>query len=125
MVRGPTPPGTGVSAPATSATAGCTSPTTTDPRRAKSAWRVDPSGNAQWAANGVPIVAGNRDGSVDALADGVLGTLIDPDDRTALSHALVAAIHRGRSRSQIGGVERFAFPNFATHVDDLVRTHLH
>src|SRR5262245_51632571 len=33
IVRGPTPPGTGVRAPATSATSGCTSPTTTDPRR--------------------------------------------------------------------------------------------
>ena len=32
IVSGPTPPGTGVSAPATSATSGCTSPTTTAPR---------------------------------------------------------------------------------------------
>ena len=31
MVNGPTPPGTGVRAPATSATSGCTSPTSTDP----------------------------------------------------------------------------------------------
>src|ERR1700722_15483171 len=31
MVSGPTPPGTGVSAPATSATSGCTSPINVDP----------------------------------------------------------------------------------------------
>src|SRR5439155_25211600 len=42
-VSGPTPPGTGVSAPASSATAGCTSPTTTEPRRSKSWSRFDPS----------------------------------------------------------------------------------
>ena len=32
IVSGPTPPGTGVSAPATAATSGCTSPTSTEPR---------------------------------------------------------------------------------------------
>ena len=31
------------------------------------------------AATGLPVVAGNRDGSVDALANGALGTLIDPE----------------------------------------------
>ena len=32
IVSGPTPPGTGVSAPAVAATSGCTSPTSTEPR---------------------------------------------------------------------------------------------
>ena len=45
IVSGPTPPGTGVSAPATSATPGCTSPTTMDPRRSKSASRGEPGSN--------------------------------------------------------------------------------
>src|SRR5215475_2459084 len=35
IVSGPTPPGTGESAPATSATFGCTSPTTSEPRFSK------------------------------------------------------------------------------------------
>ena len=44
-VSGPTPPGTGVSAPATSATSGWTSPTISDPCFAKTASRGDPAGN--------------------------------------------------------------------------------
>ena len=42
IVIGPTPPGTGVSAPATSATSGCTSPTTSEPRFSKVARRGEP-----------------------------------------------------------------------------------
>src|ERR1700677_519469 len=37
IVRGPTPPGTGVNAPAVRTTSGCTSPTSTDPLAAKDA----------------------------------------------------------------------------------------
>jgi phosphatidylinositol alpha-1,6-mannosyltransferase len=44
------------------------------------------------AACGLRVVAGNRDGSVDALGEGALGTLIDPDDGEALVAALLAAL---------------------------------
>lgn len=37
---------------------------------------------------GIPVIAGNKDGSVDALANGAFGLLIDPDDRTALTVAI-------------------------------------
>lgn len=37
---------------------------------------------------GVPVIAGNADGSVDALVNGQLGVLIDPDDDTAILDAL-------------------------------------
>ena len=47
IVSGPTPPGTGVSAPATSATAGCTSPTTSAPRRSNASRRFEPGGNSR------------------------------------------------------------------------------
>jgi glycosyltransferase involved in cell wall biosynthesis len=33
------------------------------------------------AATGLPIVGGNRDGSVDALAEGRIGRLVDPSSR--------------------------------------------
>jgi glycosyltransferase involved in cell wall biosynthesis len=39
---------------------------------------------------GTPVVAGNRDGSVDALADGALGVLIEPES----VDAIVAGIKR-------------------------------
>ena len=40
------------------------------------------------AALGIPVIAGNRDGSVDALADGAIGTLIDPRDHAQLAAAI-------------------------------------
>src|SRR5215203_1246043 len=43
IVSGPTPPGTGVSAPATSTTDGCTSPTTSDPRLSNAASLGEPA----------------------------------------------------------------------------------
>lgn len=39
-------------------------------------------------ACGVPVIAGNRDGSVDALLDGRLGLLVDPGDTGQLATAV-------------------------------------
>ena len=39
-------------------------------------------------ACGKPVIAGNQDGSVDALDDGRLGLLVDPQDVTALTRAV-------------------------------------
>ncbi len=47
MVSGPTPPGTGVSAPATSSTSGWTSPRTSEPRRSNAARRFEPAANSR------------------------------------------------------------------------------
>ena len=46
MVSGPTPPGTGVRAPATAATSGCTSPTTVAPRRSSTSRRGESGPNS-------------------------------------------------------------------------------
>lgn len=64
-------------------------------------------------ACGCPVVAGNRDGSVDALADGELGKLVDPFDSAALLEALEATLREGRSHEEpIRGVERFDVAEF-------------
>ena len=39
-------------------------------------------------ACGTPVIAGNRDGSVDAVLDGRLGRTVDPYDPVALEHAI-------------------------------------
>lgn len=70
------------------------------------------------AATGLPIVAANRDGSTDALADGKLGTLIDPDAPQALAEAIIAGLDRDRPEPECPS--RFAFPQFAAQVDHLV-----
>lgn len=43
-------------------------------------------------ACGLPVIAGNKDGSTEALQFGKLGTLIDPDDAHALEAAIVHTI---------------------------------
>jgi glycosyltransferase involved in cell wall biosynthesis len=43
-------------------------------------------------ATGVRVIAGSQDGSRDALCDGALGTLVDPEDCEELAHAILAAL---------------------------------
>ena len=38
---------------------------------------------------GLPVIAGNKDGSVDALCNGKLGILVDPTDTTAIENAII------------------------------------
>lgn len=73
------------------------------------------------AACGLPVIAGNRDGSTDALADGRTGRLIDPHDRNQLRDAIIDALE-GRIQTDPAAVERFAFANFSRHVNDLVES---
>jgi phosphatidyl-myo-inositol dimannoside synthase len=73
------------------------------------------------AALGLPVIGGNRDGSVDALADGVIGKPVDPGDCDALVAALAKAL-KGIQRGSPDSVHRFAFESFARHVDDLARS---
>ncbi len=74
------------------------------------------------AASGLPVIGGNRDGSVDALADGRIGRLIDPNARTEIEAAVVDALTGRHPRPAAGaeGPQRFAFARFAAHVDALV-----
>ena len=71
------------------------------------------------AACGLPLVAGNADGSVDALADGALGALVDPHDVAAIAAAVIAALARPEAPDR-EALARFAFPAFSAHVDSLV-----
>jgi phosphatidyl-myo-inositol dimannoside synthase len=74
------------------------------------------------AASGLRVIAGNADGSADALADGAIGTLIDPTDTAALVRAVTAAL--SGSGLQPPDVARFRFENFSQHVRELTRQHL-
>jgi phosphatidylinositol alpha-1,6-mannosyltransferase len=73
------------------------------------------------AACGLPVVAGNRDGSIDALADGAIGTTVDPDQEADLAAAVSAALDGAVPGDQTD-VSRFAMQNFAGYIDDLVRS---
>jgi phosphatidyl-myo-inositol dimannoside synthase len=37
---------------------------------------------------GLPVIAGNKDGSADALCNGKLGVLVDPDNQAEITHAI-------------------------------------
>ena len=72
-------------------------------------------------ACGCPVVAGNRDGSVDALAHGELGRLVDPHSSEELLRALVDTLGEPRRYDRpIPGLERFSIPCFRDRVDALV-----
>lgn len=73
------------------------------------------------AASGLAVIGGDRDGSLDALADGAIGRAIDPDDPIALGDALVTALKTGEAADP-AALRRFAFDHFARHVDALVRS---
>jgi len=45
-------------------------------------------------ASGTPVVAGNEDGSVEALQHGKLGTLVDPSDPRQLKNSIDRILHQ-------------------------------
>ena len=57
-------------------------------------------------ACGKPVLAGNKDGSVDALRNGELGVLVDPDNLQELSAAIVAVLAEVERRKAKGGSEK-------------------
>jgi len=74
------------------------------------------------AATGLTLVGGNRDGSIDALADGAIGLAIDPGDPQELVRAIRQALAAGAPDPAL--VRRYRFDNFAGLVGDLVKTRL-
>jgi len=77
------------------------------------------------AVHGLPVVAGNVGGSLDAVADGETGLLVDPADPVAVGDA-VADLLVDRDRAQALGragaarAEGFAWPLIARRVEDLL-----
>jgi len=52
-------------------------------------------------ACGKPVLAGNKDGSRDAIADGELGILLDPDDTDAIANEMIGVLRRQHSHPNI------------------------
>ncbi|MDF1722313.1 MAG: glycosyltransferase family 4 protein [Minwuia sp.] len=69
-------------------------------------------------ASGVPVVASSTDGSRDAVRDGALGQMVDPDD----PHALLDAVAKGLAapRGVPDGLDYFAFGRFVERVGSIV-----
>jgi glycosyltransferase involved in cell wall biosynthesis len=70
-------------------------------------------------ACGVPVVASTLDGSREAVRDGELGLMVDPDDADALSDALLTALRQPKVIPP--GLDYFSFPRFAERLEEIVR----
>ena len=66
---------------------------------------------------GLPIIAGSKDGSVDALMSGQLGSLIDPDNLDEIKNAIINSNLR-QSKSEVSKLveENFGFPIFKSNI---------
>ena len=95
--------------------------------------RVEPNGGGEGfgivyleaATRGVPVVAGNVAGALDAVRDGETGLLVDPTDHVAVADALTRLLSRADDAAALGGagVEhavQFAWPTIARRVEDVV-----
>jgi glycosyltransferase involved in cell wall biosynthesis len=79
-------------------------------------------------ACGKPVLAGNKDGSRDALGDGELGLLVDPDNTVKIAAEIIRVLRREHSRPNIFNpellrqrvVELFGFEAFKHAVADLL-----
>jgi len=69
-------------------------------------------------ATGIPVIGGNKDGSLDPLADGVLGTAVDPEDDKELASAICTAL--GTAPANVDRASRFKVQAFTEHLQALV-----
>ncbi len=71
-------------------------------------------------ACGVPVVGSILDGSREALRDGALGALVDPNDARAIQDAIMDALRRPRHVDE--GLGYFSFANFEKRVHRILDT---
>ena len=64
------------------------------------------------AACGCPVIAGNQDGSTDALLNGELGLLINPESTKELTEAIRETLAKGRSKIQALALQQKCVSNF-------------
>jgi len=83
-------------------------------------------------ACGKPVLAGNRDGSRDALADGELGLLVDPENTVEIAAQIASVLRREHTHPILFNpkllrqrvIELFGFETFKRAVADLLRPFL-
>jgi phosphatidylinositol alpha-1,6-mannosyltransferase len=71
-------------------------------------------------ATGIHVIAGRQDGSRDALCDGALGTLVEPENCDALASAIAVALQK--PTRTIDCANKFETRLFAQHVHSLCRS---
>jgi phosphatidyl-myo-inositol dimannoside synthase len=80
-------------------------------------------------ACGKPVLGGNQDGAIDALYQGELGALVDPDDVDAIAQTLVQILQGTYPNSLIYQpellrqkvIDYFSFDSFKKTLGDLIK----
>lgn len=74
-------------------------------------------------AHGCQVIAGDKDGSTDAMLNGKLGQLVDPDDvdaiAVAIEHAVANKNHHPKLQQQLT-IENFGFETYKNKVAQLL-----
>jgi phosphatidyl-myo-inositol dimannoside synthase len=69
-------------------------------------------------AAGVPAMASTKDGSREALLDGKLGPLVDPDDMQSVTAGIRAVLSRPKARPE--GLDHFSIESFRRRMSTLL-----
>jgi asparagine synthase (glutamine-hydrolysing) len=74
------------------------------------------------AACGTPVIAGNSDGSTEALLDGEIGKLIEPDDIEMLTRAIGQALELPGNKQQLGEkvVDHYRFEAYKERMEEVL-----
>ena len=78
---------------------------------------------------GKSVLAGNKDGSVDAVLNGALGVLIDPDNINEIANALITILSRKHSNGMMsnadtlraGVIEAYGYQRFRERVGEVLK----
>lgn len=71
-------------------------------------------------ACGLPVIAGNKDGSVDALLNGKIGKLVDPYNNHELSDAIIGLLKNQKANHRDLVLENFGFDQFKKRLRKLL-----
>ncbi|HMO34106.1 MAG TPA: glycosyltransferase family 4 protein [Lacibacter sp.] len=73
-------------------------------------------------ACGLPVIAGNKDGSTEALQHGKLGLLVDPDSPQEIEDAVIRALQQPRDPERIRNemLEHFSFDRFRQRLQEVL-----
>jgi len=82
-------------------------------------------------ACGKPTLGGNQDGAIDALCQGELGALVDPDDVDAIAQTLIQILQRTYPNPLMyqpealrqAVIDRFGFDRFKQKLGELIPSH--
>jgi phosphatidyl-myo-inositol dimannoside synthase len=72
-------------------------------------------------ASGLPVIAGSKDGSADALMNGELGTLVDPDNNEEIYNALVNHLQSSNPKNTSKVLKYFSYENFKGRLKEIRR----